>query len=161
MASGEIYKKEKRMAEFSEAYPNLVTKQTILKPEELEPFLNHADQMAALDYIVAIESDIFVPTYEGNMAKAVEGHRRYLGFKTTITLDRKLLFSLIDEYRNGSMNWDGFSVLVKKSHEERRGKPTKRIEIPDYPRQEDYFYSNPQECLPPFAQPSSSSSTTP
>ncbi|KAE8710150.1 auxin transport protein BIG-like [Hibiscus syriacus] len=151
IAAGEIYNKEKRMADLAAAYPNLFTKQTILKPEELEPFLGHTDQMAALDYIIAIKSDIFVPNFVGNMVNAVEGHRRYMGYKPTISPDRKLLSGLIDEYKNGTLTWDEFSFLVNKTHEDRRGKPARRTENPDHPRQEDYFYSNPYECLPPFA----------
>lgn len=54
-----------------------VRKETLLDPSDLRPFQNHSNQMAAIDYRVAIESDIFVPTYGGNMAKVVEGHRRY------------------------------------------------------------------------------------
>ncbi|KAJ9678466.1 hypothetical protein PVL29_020608 [Vitis rotundifolia] len=78
-----------------------VQKETVLKPSDLRFFQNHISQMAALDYLVSLESDIFVPTYDGNMAKGVEGHCRFLGFKKTIQLDRRLLVNLADENKNG------------------------------------------------------------
>lgn len=149
-----------------------VRKETLLESSDLQFFQNHSSQMAALDYLVSLESDIFVPTYDGNMARVVEGHRRYLftilfhcfplvfvlqfliveyfrylGYRKSIQLDRKLLIELIDKYNNGSLRWDEFSLAVKTSHANRTGMPTKRIVIPDKPKEEDYFYSNPQECL--------------
>ncbi|KAF9624459.1 hypothetical protein IFM89_011467 [Coptis chinensis] len=147
IAAGEIYGGERRMASMAAAYPNLVRKETLLGPSDLMFFQNHSSQMAALDYLVSLESDIFVPTYDGNMAKVVEGHRRYLGFKKTILLDRKLLVDLIDQYNSGSLGWDDFSSSVKEAHENRMGSPTRRMVIADRPKEEDYFYANPEECL--------------
>lgn len=72
---------------------------------------------------------------------------RYLGYKRTILLDRRLLVDLIDKYTVGSLSWDEFSTAVKETHAHRSGQPTKRLIIPDRPKEEDYFYSNPQECL--------------
>ncbi|KAK4395800.1 Rhamnogalacturonan I rhamnosyltransferase 1, partial [Sesamum angolense] len=110
----------------------LVRKETLLEPSDLRFFQNHSSQMAALDYLVSLESDIFVPTYDGNMAKVVEGHRsslipisRYLGYKKTILLDRKLLINFIDQYNSGSLTWDEFSAAVKDALAERMGHPTK------------------------------------
>ncbi|CAN4100356.1 unnamed protein product [Withania somnifera] len=149
IAAGEIYGGERRMASLAAAYPNLVRKETLLEPSELRLFQNHSSQMAALDYLISLESDIFVPTYDGNMAKVVEGHRRYVGYKKTILLDRRHLVDLTDQYNAGSLTWDEFSTAVKEAHAERMGNPTKRLVIQDRPKEEDYFYSNPWECLEP------------
>ncbi|XP_019053979.1 PREDICTED: uncharacterized protein At1g04910 isoform X2 [Nelumbo nucifera] len=157
IAAGEIYGGQKRIASLAEAYPNLVRKETLLEPSDLMFFLNHSSQMAALDYLVSLESDIFIPTYDGNMAKVVEGHRRFLGFKKTILLDRKLLVDLIDQYEDGLLDWNEFSSSVKEAHQNRMGSPNRRVVIPDRPKEEDYFYANPQECLQLPDEPLSSS----
>ncbi|KAF0913810.1 hypothetical protein E2562_024896 [Oryza meyeriana var. granulata] len=146
IAAGEIYGGQRRMAALTSVYPNVVRKETLL-PSDLRFFQNHSSQMAALDYIVSLESDIFIPTYDGNMAKVVEGHRRYLVFKKTVLLDRKLIVELVDQYKNGTMSWNHFSSVVKASHSSRMGAPSRRQMIPDKPKEEDYFYANPHECL--------------
>ncbi|KAF4348842.1 hypothetical protein F8388_024367 [Cannabis sativa] len=155
IAAGNIYGGQRRMADLKLAFPHLIKKETLLEPSELDPFRNHSNQMAALDYIVSLESDIFIPTHRGNMALVVEGHRRYLGFKPTIIPNKRLLVYLIDQYRNGSLSWNEFSQAVKSGHAGKFGSPTLRLEIPGKPKEEQYFYSNPYECLPPFTQKSS------
>ncbi|KAK4766073.1 hypothetical protein SAY87_007715 [Trapa incisa] len=147
IAAGEIYGGERRIAALAQSYPRLVRKETLLQPSDLRYFRNHSSQMAALDYLISLESDIFIPTYDGNMAKVVEGHRRFLGFKKTILLDRKLLVQLIDQYSTGILSWDQFSLAVKISHANRMGSPSKRLVALDRPKEEDYFYANPYECL--------------
>ncbi|CAM8929699.1 unnamed protein product [Rhodiola kirilowii] len=150
IAAGEIYGGPRRIKSLADAYPKLVKKETLLDASELKFFQNHSSQMAALDYLVSLESDIFVPTYDGNMAKVVEGHRRYLGFKKTIQLNRKIIVQVVDQYMSGSLSWHDFASAIKEAHADRMGDPKKRLVIPDRPKEEDYFYANPEECLPPL-----------
>jgi len=88
LAAGEIYGGDKYISKLRSYFPNLVSKEMLATKEELEKFNNYASQVAALDYIISVESDVFVPSHSGNMAKAVEGHRRFLGHRKTITPDR-------------------------------------------------------------------------
>ncbi|GAY36716.1 hypothetical protein CUMW_024010 [Citrus unshiu] len=147
IAAGEIYGGEKRLAALRAAFPRIVRKEMLLDPAELQLFQNHSSQMAALDFMVSTASDIFIPTYDGNMAKVVEGHRRYLGFKKSILLDRKILVGLLDMHHNGTLSFNEFTVAVRLAHKKRMGQPTRRRVIADKPKEEDYFYANPQECF--------------
>ncbi|KAJ9563840.1 hypothetical protein OSB04_009000 [Centaurea solstitialis] len=147
IASGEIYGGQKRLATLRAMFPHIVKKETLLDPEELKQFQNHSSQMAALDFMVSVASNIFVPSYDGNMAKLVEGHRRYLGFKKTIRLDRKPVVELIDLHQNGTLSWAEFSGATKMVLEKRNGQPNDRRNISQKPKEEDYFYANPQECF--------------
>jgi hypothetical protein len=147
IASGEIYGREKRLAVLRSAFPHIVKKEMLLDPEELQQFQNHSSQMAALDFMVSVASNIFIPSYDGNMAKVVEGHRRNLGFKKTIQLDRRRLVELIDLHENKTLSWDEFSSAVKSAHVNRMGQRSRRRAIPERPKEEDYFYANPEECF--------------
>lgn len=88
VAAGEIFGGQSKMQELRDAFPLLLNKESLASAEELAPFLSRQNALAALDYVVAVESDVFVPSYRGNMASAVEGHRRFLGHRRTIDPNR-------------------------------------------------------------------------
>ncbi|KAK6130677.1 hypothetical protein DH2020_035579 [Rehmannia glutinosa] len=116
IAAGEIYGGESRMADLQTRYPIFMNKEKLASAEELEPFINHASQMAALDYIVSVESDIFIPTYSGNMARAVEGHRRFLGHRKTISPDRQDIFAIEEGMRRWEsplLSQNSFTSLIQ------------------------------------------------
>ncbi|XP_042434757.1 O-fucosyltransferase 38-like isoform X1 [Zingiber officinale] len=157
IAAGDIYGGETYLSDLRSQFPNLVSKESLATVEELKEFAKHATQTAAIDYIVSIESDVFIPSYTGNMARAVEGHRRFLGHRKTINPDRKGLVKLFDMLEKGELKEDTkFSSRVIDMHKHRQGAPRKRYgSLPgskgrDRFRTEESFYENPfPECICP------------
>lgn len=79
VASGEVYGGEEKLRPLKALFPNFHSKETLASKEELAPFSSFSSRMAALDFIVCDESDVFVTNNNGNMARMLAG-RRYVAY---------------------------------------------------------------------------------
>ncbi|KAJ8436330.1 hypothetical protein Cgig2_005254 [Carnegiea gigantea] len=120
VASGQIYGGEETLTPLRELFPNFYTKE-MLAGDELKPFLRFSSRLAAIDYIVCDESDVFVTNNNGNMAKILAGRRRYMGHKRTIKPNAKRLSALF--MAREKMEWNTFAKKVKSAQRGFMGEP--------------------------------------
>ncbi|KAK7302962.1 hypothetical protein RJT34_13859 [Clitoria ternatea] len=115
LAGSQIYGGNSRMEPFTRLYPNVITKEILLTPNELAPFRNFSSQLAALDFIACASADVFAMTDSGSqLSSLVSGFRTYYGGTHAPTLrPNKTRLALILR-ENESIGWNSFEVRVKK-----------------------------------------------
>lgn len=97
---------------------------------------------SAVDYMVCLLSDIFIPTYDGpsNFAHNLMGHRLYHGFQTTIAPDRKALARIFIDREEGRAS--GYEERVRQlMFNAHFGGPRKRI------HPEPFYTNSWPECF--------------
>jgi hypothetical protein len=55
-----------------EKFGQLYNKESLALPGELDPFIGKASSLAAIDYLISLHSDVFMPSHGGNMARALQ-----------------------------------------------------------------------------------------
>ncbi|KAB2636377.1 hypothetical protein D8674_026911 [Pyrus ussuriensis x Pyrus communis] len=139
VASGDVYGGEETLAPLKTLFPNFHTKETLLSKEELAPFSSFSSRMAALDFIVCDESDVFVTNNNGNMAKMLAGRRRYFGHKPTIRPNAKKLSQLFINRNN--MTWEEFASRIRTDQIGFLGEPN------EVKPGRGVFHENPAACI--------------
>ncbi|MCL7029754.1 hypothetical protein MKW94_030817 [Papaver nudicaule] len=139
VASGDVYGGEETLAPLKRLFPNFHSKDTIATKDELAPFSSFSSRMAALDFIVCDESNVFVTNNNGNMARILAGRRRYFGHKRTIRPNGRKLYSLF--LNRTQMSWDAFASKV---HSYQRGFMGEPNEV--RPGRGE-FHENPSTCI--------------
>lgn len=141
VAAGQLFGGERFMKPFRSLFPHLDNHSTVDSTEELAE--NTSGLLgSAVDYMVCLLSDIFMPTYDGpsNFANNLLGHRLYYGFRTTIRPDRKGLAPIFIDREKGRTA--GFEEAVRRVMLQTNfGGPHKRVSP-------ESFYTNSwPECF--------------
>lgn len=139
-AGGEPLGGQEALEPLKKHFPNFNSKQSLALPGELDSFSMKASLLAAIDYIVSLNSDVFMPSHGGNMGHAIQGHRAYAGHRKHITPNkRQMLPYFLDE----TLSEQDFNRVIRQLHNESLGQPEYRT---DKPSRDIIAYPVP-ECM--------------
>ncbi|KAK8583892.1 hypothetical protein V6N13_109280 [Hibiscus sabdariffa] len=113
IAGGEPFGGTKTLAALAAEFPNLVRKEMLARDGELSPFLNRSSALSAIDYIVAFNSDVFIPSHGGNMGRALQGHRAYMGHRKSIRPNKR---TMLPFFEDSSISDEEFSRIIRSLH---------------------------------------------
>jgi hypothetical protein len=71
-AGGQPLGGKEALLPLTQEFSHFYNKEDLALPGELEPLKNRASVMAAIDYIVSENSDVFMPSHGGNMGHALQ-----------------------------------------------------------------------------------------
>ncbi|KAL4324683.1 hypothetical protein GQ457_11G028640 [Hibiscus cannabinus] len=103
----------KALAALAAEFPNLVGKEMLARDGELSRFVNRSSALSAIDYIVAFNSDIFIPSHGGNMGRALQGHRAYMGHRKSIRPNKRTMLPLFED---SSISDEELSRIIRSLH---------------------------------------------
>lgn len=144
IAAGDIFGGEHFMQPLHALFPRLENRTSIATAEELASVKAEGKGLLgpAVDYMVCLLADIFMPTYDGpsNFANNLMGHRLYYGFRTTIQPDRKALAPVFKDREKGNTRSFEGKVRLVMQHTPFGGP---HLRVPP-----ESFYTNPwPECF--------------
>uniref|UniRef100_A0A6N2K3S5 O-fucosyltransferase family protein n=1 Tax=Salix viminalis TaxID=40686 RepID=A0A6N2K3S5_SALVM len=104
-------------------FPNVMTKEILAKGGELSPFMNKASALAAIDYIISLSSNVFIPSHGGNFGRVMQGHRAYAGHKKHIRPNKR---AMLPVFENSTFSSDEFGRIIRMLHRKSQGQPEPR-----------------------------------
>ncbi|XP_057970374.1 O-fucosyltransferase 37 [Malania oleifera] len=120
IAGGDPFGGTEALKPLEAEFPNLVTKEMLARDTELSPYTNRSSILAAIDYTVALSSDVFLPSHGGNMGRAMQGHRAYVGHRKYIKPNKRGMLPFIEDT---SISGAELGSIMRKMHQKSLGQP--------------------------------------
>ncbi|KAK9104187.1 hypothetical protein Scep_021031 [Stephania cephalantha] len=112
-AGGEPFGGTEALEPLKREFPNMITKEALAKGGELDPYANRPSALAAIDYIVSLSSDVFMPSHGGNMGRVMQGQRTYSGHRKFIMPNKR---AMLPFFENKSLPEEEFGKIMKQLH---------------------------------------------